>query len=55
MRAAQARGMIRAVIANTPRRISGQPCLRKTSYVDGQLVKIDQTRVRDVIRSVIAQ
>src|SRR5206468_7705612 len=50
IRVAQARGMKRAVMAKMPWRMSGQPCLRNTSYVDGQFVKIDQTRVRGVIR-----
>jgi hypothetical protein len=53
IRAAQLSGIKRAVIAKTPRRMSGQPWLRNTSYVDGQFDRIDQTRVRGVIRSAM--
>ena len=53
MRAAQLSGIKRAVIAKTPQRMSGQPLLRNTSYVDGQFDRIDQTRVRGVIRAAI--
>ena len=45
--------MNRAVMANRPRRISGQPWLRNTSYVDGHLARMGLTRVSGVIRSLM--